>query len=87
VTLRAEIIREIPGLSDEGELPSAEALQAAGEAALADAALLHAVRTACVTTSALTGGEVGDVRAGAVAPTGPAGGYAGMALTVTATLW
>jgi hypothetical protein len=87
LTLRAEIVRAVPAIDDEGDLPTPEAMHAAGLVALADAALLHDVRTRCITTAALTGGADGDVRAGPVTPSGPAGGYAGVTLVVSATLW
>jgi hypothetical protein len=85
-TLRAEIVRAHPGMTEDGNPPSADALNDAGLAAMADAALLHAVRSLIVTTAALTGGDPTDVRAGPVVPSGPSGEVAGMTLTVAVTL-
>lgn len=85
--LRVEIVRDSPGMEDDGTPPSAEQVHAAGIAALTDAALLHRVRARLITDSTLLAGAPGEVRTGPVIPAGPEGGMAAVAMTVAVTLF
>lgn len=83
--LRIEIVRCHPTMGDDGSPPLAEDEQAAGVAALRDAALLHELRNRAIADAALTGGEPGDILPGPITPAGPEGGLAGMSLLLTVT--
>lgn len=85
-TFRVEIVREVPGLDDDGNPPKVAKEQAAGERAMGDAQLLHYVRGRVLTNGLLDDGEGSDAAAGPVTPAGPAGYHAGMSLAVTVTL-
>ena len=85
--LRIEIVRGVPVLaSRRGEFTPVMEEQKRGLIAMQDAALLHAVRCRIANQAAITEGLASDIRLGAVIPSGAAGGYAGMALIVGATL-
>lgn len=83
--LRAEIVRLHPALDDDGNPPTAGALNTAGVAAMVDAALLHVVRSRLMVESPLTP-ESTDARVGPVLPAGPSGKVTSTTLTVTVTL-
>lgn len=86
IQLRVEIVRAVPTVSDDGTPPAAALEHAAGLRALQDAALLHAVRAHLVDGAVLTDGEPVDLRSGPIVPTGPDGGYAGVAMSVAVTV-
>lgn len=82
-TLRAEIVRDTPTVTDDGLYLAAEVYHASGMAAMADAALLSTVRGLVPATF---GDDGRTVRLGQVLPAGPEGGLAGTVLVVTLDL-
>lgn len=82
-TLRAEIVRATPSMTDDGQYLSADVYHASGLAAMADAALLSTVRGLIPATF---GDDGRTVKLGQVLPAGPEGGYASTVLVVTMDL-
>jgi len=81
--LVAQIVRCAPALTSRGEPPTVAALEASGEEALTDAALLHLVRARWAASAP---GAPTDVLLGQVLPAGPSGGFSAMSLTVAVTV-
>jgi len=82
VTLRAEIVRYAPSLLDDERIPTPQQMHAYGRRAMADAELLRTVLVRAQRTMVLTDGT-GSVRIGQVTTSGPEGGYAGAAASIT----
>jgi hypothetical protein len=87
--LAVQLVRAVPVVQDGAEapvLPSAEDIQAAGEAAMVDAGLLSQALVNFVAFPNASIPPGGSVQAGAVQPIGPEGGLVGLeaALVITA---
>jgi hypothetical protein len=85
-TYALTLVRCYPTIGDRGELPTLDDLEAAGEQQMIDAGLLSqaGVNFVAFPNDAVPPGA--SVQAGAVQPVGPAGGFLGLELALTATV-
>jgi len=82
ITLRVEIVRDVPVMEDDGNPPDADDITNAAEAAFKDLAVLRDVVVRIQRDALLTDGVRATMLVSAITPTGPQGGLAGVALQI-----